>query len=39
VRPVIDSVFALADAREAFTRVGDAGKRGKVVLELSNAAS
>ncbi len=34
VRPAIDSVFELADARAAFERVMDSGKRGKVVLEV-----
>ncbi len=38
---MIDSVFALADARDAFARVGEAGKIGKVgkvVLGVSDAA-
>jgi NADPH:quinone reductase-like Zn-dependent oxidoreductase len=34
VRPAIDSVFPLADARAAFERVTESGKRGKVVLEV-----
>jgi NADPH:quinone reductase-like Zn-dependent oxidoreductase len=34
VRPAIDSVFPLADARLAFERVMESGKRGKVVLEV-----
>ena len=32
VRPLVDSVFPLADARRAFERVEMSGKRGKVVL-------
>ena len=36
LRPAIDSVFALADARAAFERSLSAGKRGKVVLRLTN---
>jgi NADPH:quinone reductase-like Zn-dependent oxidoreductase len=32
LRPAIDSVFALEDARAAFARVAEHGKRGKVVL-------
>lgn len=34
LRPAVDSVFALADARSAFERVQARGKRGKVVLEI-----
>jgi|SRR5690349_680881 NADPH:quinone reductase-like Zn-dependent oxidoreductase len=34
VRPAIDSVFPLARAEDAFSRLGDRGKRGKVVLEV-----
>jgi NADPH:quinone reductase-like Zn-dependent oxidoreductase len=34
LRPAIDSVFQLADARAAFERVMGSGKRGKVVLEV-----
>ena len=34
LRAVVDSVFALADARAAFERVHERGKRGKVVLEV-----
>jgi NADPH:quinone reductase-like Zn-dependent oxidoreductase len=34
VRPTIDSVFALADARAAFERVAMPGKGGKVVLRV-----
>lgn len=34
VRPSIDSVFSLEDARSAFERVMASGKRGKVVLEI-----
>jgi NADPH:quinone reductase-like Zn-dependent oxidoreductase len=32
LRPAIDSVFALEDARAAFARVSEHGKRGKIVL-------
>src|SRR5262245_59669659 len=35
IRPEVDSVFPLADARAAFARVHERGKRGKVVLEIS----
>ncbi len=34
LRPAIDSVFPLADARAAFERSMAAGKRGKVVLRV-----
>jgi NADPH:quinone reductase-like Zn-dependent oxidoreductase len=34
VRPAIDSVFPLENARRAFERVLERGKRGKVVLEI-----
>jgi NADPH:quinone reductase-like Zn-dependent oxidoreductase len=34
IRPLIDSVFAFADARRAFERVMMPGKRGKVVLRV-----
>lgn len=34
LRPAVDSVFLLADAREAFVRSMTAGKRGKVVLRV-----
>jgi NADPH:quinone reductase-like Zn-dependent oxidoreductase len=34
IRPAIDSVFPLADARAAFERVMMPGKRGKVVLRV-----
>jgi NADPH:quinone reductase-like Zn-dependent oxidoreductase len=34
LRPEIDSVFALADARRAFERVAETGKHGKVVLRV-----
>ena len=34
VRPAIDSVFPLDEARAAFERVREPGKRGKVVLEV-----
>ena len=33
--PAIDSVFPLADARSAFERAQASGKRGKVVLRVS----
>jgi NADPH:quinone reductase-like Zn-dependent oxidoreductase len=35
LKPTIDSVFPLDDARAAFERVTARGKRGKVVLELA----
>jgi NADPH:quinone reductase-like Zn-dependent oxidoreductase len=35
LRPEIDSVYQLAEARAAFTRVHERGKHGKVVLEIS----
>jgi NADPH:quinone reductase-like Zn-dependent oxidoreductase len=34
LRPEVDSVFALREARAAFERVAAPGKRGKVVLEV-----
>jgi NADPH:quinone reductase-like Zn-dependent oxidoreductase len=34
VKPLIDSVFPLAEARSAFERVMEPGKRGKVVLRV-----
>ena len=34
VCPAIDSVFPLAEARKAFERTAERGKRGKVVLEV-----
>jgi len=34
LRPAIDSVFPLGDARAAFERVMGSGKRGKIVLEV-----
>jgi NADPH:quinone reductase-like Zn-dependent oxidoreductase len=34
LRPEIDSVFPLTEARAAFERVAARGKRGKVVLEI-----
>ena len=37
LRPAIDSGFSLEDAREAFDRVMDSGKRGKVVIEVDHA--
>jgi NADPH:quinone reductase-like Zn-dependent oxidoreductase len=36
VRPAIDSVFPLVDARAAFERVTATGKRGKVVLRVAD---
>lgn len=36
VRPAIDSVFPLAEARSAFERVMTHGKRGKVVLKVGD---
>ena len=38
VRPAIDSVFPLEDARSAFERVMASGKRGKVVIEVDDHA-
>jgi NADPH:quinone reductase-like Zn-dependent oxidoreductase len=37
LRPEVDSVFPLTDARAAFERVAGPGKRGKVVLEVGSA--
>ncbi|MDP9299646.1 MAG: NADP-dependent oxidoreductase [Actinomycetota bacterium] len=37
LRPAIDSVFPLAQARAAFGRVMASGKRGKVVIEVDHA--
>jgi NADPH:quinone reductase-like Zn-dependent oxidoreductase len=37
LRPAIDSVFPLKDARAAFDRVMSPGKRGKVVIEVDHA--
>ena len=37
LRPAIDSVFPLEDARAAFDRVMSSGKRGKVVIEVDHA--
>ncbi len=36
LRPAVDSVFALADAHEAFDRSMAAGKHGKVVLRVAD---
>ena len=36
VRPLVDSVFPLAEARAAFERVRTPGKRGKVVLQVGD---
>jgi NADPH:quinone reductase-like Zn-dependent oxidoreductase len=35
LEPTIDSVFSLEDAAAAFARVAERGKRGKVVLGVS----
>jgi NADPH:quinone reductase-like Zn-dependent oxidoreductase len=37
LRPAIDSVFPLKDARAAFDRVMSSGKHGKVVIEVDHA--
>ncbi len=37
LRPAVDSVFPLKDARAAFDRVMSSGKRGKVVIEVGHA--
>lgn len=37
LRPAVDSVFPLEDARAAFDRVMSSGKRGKVVIEVDHA--
>jgi NADPH:quinone reductase-like Zn-dependent oxidoreductase len=37
IAPAIDSVFPLTDARKAFERVMERGKRGKVILEIARA--
>jgi NADPH:quinone reductase-like Zn-dependent oxidoreductase len=37
LRPAVDSVFPLKDARAAFDRVMSSGKRGKVVIEVDHA--
>lgn len=39
LRPAIDSVFPLSDARAAFERVAAPGKRGKVVLRVVESGS
>ena len=39
LRPAIDSVFPLADARAAFERSEQRGKRGKVVLRVSDGGA
>jgi NADPH:quinone reductase-like Zn-dependent oxidoreductase len=36
LRPEVDSVFPLTEARAAFERVAARGKRGKVVLEVGS---
>jgi NADPH:quinone reductase-like Zn-dependent oxidoreductase len=36
LRPAIDSVFPLEEARAAFARVAERGKRGKVVLRVAD---
>jgi NADPH:quinone reductase-like Zn-dependent oxidoreductase len=37
LRPAVDSVFPLEQARAAFDRVMASGKRGKVVIEVHHA--
>jgi NADPH:quinone reductase-like Zn-dependent oxidoreductase len=37
LRPAIDSVFSMKDARAAFDRVMSSGKHGKVVIEVDHA--
>jgi NADPH:quinone reductase-like Zn-dependent oxidoreductase len=37
IRPEIDSVFPLADARAAFDPVAERGKRGKVVRRVAGS--
>jgi NADPH:quinone reductase-like Zn-dependent oxidoreductase len=37
LRPAIDSVFSMKDARAAFDRVMSSGKRGKVVIDVDHA--
>jgi NADPH:quinone reductase-like Zn-dependent oxidoreductase len=39
LRPAIDSTFPLADARSAFRRSLEKGKRGKVVLQVAGEAT
>src|SRR4030095_9193407 len=39
IRPEIDSVFPLADARAAFDRVAERGKRGKVMLRVAGSSA
>jgi NADPH:quinone reductase-like Zn-dependent oxidoreductase len=36
LRPVIDSVFPLEQASAAFARLAERGKRGKVVLQVTD---
>jgi NADPH:quinone reductase-like Zn-dependent oxidoreductase len=36
LKPAIDSVFPLADANTAFARIAERGKRGKVVLQVTD---
>jgi NADPH:quinone reductase-like Zn-dependent oxidoreductase len=36
LRPAIDSVFPLEEAGAAFARVAERGKRGKVVLRVTD---
>jgi NADPH:quinone reductase-like Zn-dependent oxidoreductase len=38
LRPEVDSVFPLTEARAAFERVASPGKRGKVVLEVGRSS-
>lgn len=37
LRPAVDSTYSLEHAQEAFDRVAERGKRGKVVLDLAGA--
>ena len=37
LKPAIDSVFALEQANEAFAHIAERGKRGKVVLRVTNS--
>lgn len=39
VRPAIDSVWAMADIHRAFDRLGQRGKRGKVLLAVADEHS
>ncbi|EAY31336.1 NAD(P)-dependent alcohol dehydrogenase [Microscilla marina] len=35
LRPVVDSVFSLANYAQAFRRIGEKGRRGRVVIQMS----